>query len=99
MHVNVNLPRPGEYGLEIYANEPAREGDTFTHICQYLATYTDRNPRAVYGQVYDKDDLAYGNSTEPIPYNYAPEQYAAGPGDQLRAGPPGGKQVSPQPCK
>ena len=28
----------GEYGLEIYANEP-EEGDTYTHMCQYLIHY------------------------------------------------------------
>ncbi|TGZ56085.1 hypothetical protein CRM22_010215 [Opisthorchis felineus] len=35
---HVTLPEPGEYGLEIYANEPA-EGDTYTHMCQYLVHY------------------------------------------------------------
>ncbi|KAA3679360.1 uncharacterized protein DEA37_0007688 [Paragonimus westermani] len=35
---HVTLPEPGEYGLEIYANEPA-EGDTYTHMCQYLIHY------------------------------------------------------------
>lgn len=28
----------GEYGLEVYANEPS-EGDTYTHMCQYLIHY------------------------------------------------------------
>uniref|UniRef100_A0A1I8JQS7 TGc domain-containing protein n=1 Tax=Macrostomum lignano TaxID=282301 RepID=A0A1I8JQS7_9PLAT len=31
----VHPPPPGEYGLEIYANEPS-DGETFTHMCQYL---------------------------------------------------------------
>ncbi|KAH8870597.1 Hillarin [Schistosoma japonicum] len=35
---HVTLPEPGEYGLEVYANEPA-EGDTYTHMCQYLIHY------------------------------------------------------------
>lgn len=26
----------GEYALEIYANDPARDGNTYTHVCQYL---------------------------------------------------------------
>ncbi|KAA0189487.1 hypothetical protein FBUS_06687 [Fasciolopsis buskii] len=34
----VTLPEPGEYGLKIYANEPS-EGDTCTHMCQYLVHY------------------------------------------------------------
>ncbi|CAL8095195.1 unnamed protein product [Calicophoron daubneyi] len=37
-HFCITLPEPGEYGLEIYANEPA-EGDTYTHMCQYLLQY------------------------------------------------------------
>ena len=49
--ISVTLPARGEYGLEIYANEPEREGDTFTHMCQYLTTYTEKDMRMVYGQV------------------------------------------------
>ena len=49
--VTLRLPVLGEYGLEIYASEPARDGDTFTHICQHLVAYTDRDFGAVYGQV------------------------------------------------
>ena len=54
IYVSVNLPARGEYGLEVYANEPAREGDTFTHICQYLTVYSDRDLRSMYPQVYDQ---------------------------------------------
>lgn len=35
---HITLPEPGEYGLEVYANEPS-EGDTYTHMCQYLIHY------------------------------------------------------------
>ncbi len=51
VHVAVQLPARGEYGLEIYANEPDREGDTFTHMCQYLCSYIDRDVDSTYGQV------------------------------------------------
>ncbi|BHF57666.1 hypothetical protein SprV_0100060900 [Sparganum proliferum] len=34
----LTLPEPGEYGFEIYANEP-EDGKAFTHICQYLVHY------------------------------------------------------------
>ncbi|VDD81628.1 unnamed protein product [Mesocestoides corti] len=34
----LDLPEPGEYGLEIYANEP-EDGRAFTHVCQYLVHY------------------------------------------------------------
>ena len=33
VHVAVNLPRPGEYGLEVYGNEPAREGKKISQPC------------------------------------------------------------------
>ena len=29
----------GEYGLEMYANQPLRDEDTYWHICQYLISY------------------------------------------------------------
>lgn len=31
--------RTGEYGLEMYANQPLRDEDTYWHICQYLISY------------------------------------------------------------
>ena len=31
--------RAGEYGLEMYANQPLRDEDTYWHICQYLISY------------------------------------------------------------
>ncbi|VUZ48628.1 unnamed protein product [Hymenolepis diminuta] len=34
----LNLPEPGEYGFDIYANEPD-DGRAFTHVCQYLVHY------------------------------------------------------------
>ena len=34
--VTARLPVRGEYGLEIFGNDPAKDGDTYTHICQYL---------------------------------------------------------------
>lgn len=33
------LLRVGEYGLEMYANQPLRDEDTYWHICQYLISY------------------------------------------------------------
>lgn len=35
-YFNVTLPGRGEYGLEIYANDPATEGTTLFHAAQYL---------------------------------------------------------------
>ena len=35
-YFNVTAPGRGEYGLEIYANDPAEEGTTLYHIAQYL---------------------------------------------------------------
>ena len=35
-YFNVTAPGRGEYGLEIYANDPATEGTTLFHVAQYL---------------------------------------------------------------
>lgn len=51
VYVTLRLPVLGEYGLEIYASEPAVDGDRYTHICQYLVAYTERDFGTVYGQV------------------------------------------------
>jgi len=32
----INVPHPGEFGLEIYANNPALDGQTLHHVYQYL---------------------------------------------------------------
>ncbi|KAK3096055.1 hypothetical protein FSP39_022576 [Pinctada imbricata] len=48
--VLAQLPAPGEYGLEIYGNDPAKDGDTYTHICQYFVHYAspDDQSKAFY---------------------------------------------------
>ena len=67
-YITAHLPTHGEYGLEIYANEPMKEGDTFTHVCQYLCTWLEKDFRAQYGQVYDRADLSFLNHTLPLSY-------------------------------
>lgn len=98
--VTAQLPTTGEYGLEVYANEPIREGDTFTHMCQYLVSFTDRDFGTLYGQVFDRSDLAYGMQATPQTYSTPGGQFATlpgqgmnrmGPQDGGRGGPPGGK--------
>jgi hypothetical protein len=49
--VVVNLPAEGEYGLEVFANEPKKDGDMFTHVCQYLCAYTNKDADQAYGHV------------------------------------------------
>lgn len=89
IYITAQLPARGEYGLEVYANEPSREGDTFTHMCQYLTSFTDRDFGALYGQVFDRADL--GPSYQAAPLEYAPPgaTFTAMPGDTTRPGPPG----------
>lgn len=97
MFVAVQLPYAGEYGLEVYANEPLREGDTYTHVCQYLCAFTDRDFSTLYGQVFDRSDLAYGMQATPMLYSGPSGQYATlqpGQGMQQR-GPPGGPAGGP----
>ena len=73
-YIEARLPTHGEYGLEIYANEPMKEGDTFTHICQYLCSWLEKDFRAQYGQVFDREDMAYTNQTLPLALSYTGEQ-------------------------
>lgn len=48
--VDVRLPKKGEYGLEIFANDPEKEGDMFTHVCQYLTFHIDGRVEDLYGK-------------------------------------------------
>ena len=36
--IDVELPEPGEYGLEVFVNDPYKDGKLFAHFCQYLFT-------------------------------------------------------------
>jgi len=53
--IDVRLPKKGEYGLEIFANDPGKEGDMFTHVCQYLCFYVDGRPEDLYGKMPGKE--------------------------------------------
>jgi len=66
VYVAVRLPAVGEYGLEIYACKPQRDGDTFTHICQYLVVFADREFGAVYSELFDQLDVARGTQADPV---------------------------------
>lgn len=43
VQVTANLPSKGEYGIEVYGNDPAKDGDTYTHICQYYVHFASPN--------------------------------------------------------
>ena len=95
IYVSVFLPSRGEYGLEIYVNDPDVEGDTFTHMCQYLVSFSDRDPGTVYGQVFDRADMMSGVAALPAMYA-VPESVALArrTEDKLRnMAPPSGRQV------
>lgn len=47
--MDIELPQKGEYGLEVFANDPHKDGDMFTHVSQYLCCYSDGNFGDVYG--------------------------------------------------
>jgi len=66
VYVAVRLPAVGEYGLEIYACKPRRDGDTFTHICQYLVVFADREFGALYSELFDQLDVASGTQVDPV---------------------------------
>ena len=88
--VQVRFPMEGEYGLEIYVNEPARDGETFTHVCQYLIACTDRDFGTVYGQVFDRADLAHGMQAPDFLYKNPGGQFVNPPAQGMpRHRPPG----------
>ena len=93
VYITVQLPARGEYGLEVYANEPSREGDTFTHMCQYLTSYTDRDFGTIYGQVFDRSDLTSSMQATPLMYTAQGELFANPTSDQQRYAP--GGQMAP----
>nr|KAG5714243.1 hypothetical protein BaRGS_018460 [Batillaria attramentaria] len=39
VQVTATLPKKGEYGIEVYGNDPGKDGDTYTHICQYYVHF------------------------------------------------------------
>ncbi|ESO06527.1 hypothetical protein HELRODRAFT_188380 [Helobdella robusta] len=91
-YITVVLPASGEYGLEIYANDPIREGDTYTHICQYLVSFSDRDFAATYGQVFDRTDLSATMQAPPTLYTGPGGQFGTLPAaGAVRYGPQGGK--------
>jgi len=74
--VVVNLPTEGEYGLEVFANEPKKDGDMFTHVCQYLCAYTKTDLKDAYGRVSTDPPLKPAVSR-------VPAVARGGPGDAL----------------
>ncbi|KAL8579137.1 hypothetical protein ACOMHN_036076 [Nucella lapillus] len=50
VQVTIQLPSKGEYGIEVYGNNPATDGDTYTHVCQYYVHYAtlEEQQRAFY---------------------------------------------------
>jgi hypothetical protein len=48
--VDIDLPHKGEYGLEIFANDPQKDNDMFTHVSQYLCSYADGDLDEIYGK-------------------------------------------------
>ena len=56
--IDIDLPVNGEYALEIYANDPARDGNTYTHVCQYLLVRPNKgdNSAALFYQAPQYND-------------------------------------------
>ncbi|XP_013408285.1 uncharacterized protein LOC106172195 isoform X2 [Lingula anatina] len=53
---SISVPQQGEYGLEIFANEPAKDGKTLFHMCQYFVVC---NESKVSGVRYPQLPAAY----------------------------------------
>ena len=56
---SILLQHRGEYGLEIYVNNPDVDGDKCSHQCQYIISYSDKDMASVYGKVYDRPEVAF----------------------------------------
>ncbi|CAG5135476.1 unnamed protein product [Candidula unifasciata] len=73
VRVTAELPSKGEYGIEVYGNDPAKDGDTYTHICQYYVHYAPPNEQqaAFYQESPERRGLAPGqNATSNKPRGY-----------------------------
>lgn len=80
--VKVTLPASGEYGLEIYGNDPAKDGDTYTHICQYFVHFAkpDAQATAFYMESPDRQQRLGGGPATMDGQKYQPgtQQVTAG---------------------
>lgn len=70
------LPAKGEYGIEVYGNDPAKDGDTYTHICQYYVHFAPPNEQqaAFYQESPERRGLAPGQQATTA----KPGRYSAG---------------------
>lgn len=80
--VDIDLPVNGEYALEIYANDPARDGNTYTHVCQYLLVRPNKgdNSAALFYQTPQYNDCynVHGMQEPLQPVSMSLEQLARG---------------------
>lgn len=70
--LSVDLKRGGEFGLEIFANDPEVDGEVFTHFSQYLLISLKEEFPALFGFVFDRSDLpqtawAHGHHVYSLP--------------------------------
>jgi len=83
----------GEYALEVYANDPSRDGNTYTHVCQYLLVRPDRGDASYDGffqsPEYSECYNVYGLQEPLKPVSMSMEQLARGkdPPPSLRVQP------------
>lgn len=72
----------GEYALEVYVNDPARDGNTYTHVCQYLLVRPEKgdNRDALFYQTPQYNDCynLYGLQEPLQPISMSLEQLARG---------------------
>ena len=80
--VTANLPTKGEYGIEVYGNDPAKDGDTYTHICQYYVHFATPNEQqqAFYQESPERRAAMGGpGSTATAPGGYGGDSHGVGP--------------------
>lgn len=63
----------GEYGLEVYGNDPAKDGDTYTHVCQYFVHFAppEEQAKAFYQETPNR--MRYTPDGRPVANAYNPD--------------------------
>ena len=47
---SISVPAPGEYGLEVFVNDPTKDGKMLRHMCQYLLICSEPQVSLLYNE-------------------------------------------------
>ena len=49
---SISVPAPGEYGLEVFVNDPTKDGKMLRHMCQYLLICSEPQVSLLYNEQF-----------------------------------------------